>query len=158
VSVRVPLTQGFVAVVDDSDAALVGAHKWYAHRSRDRVYATTKVEGRLVYLHRFLMDPKAGEVVDHKNHDTMDYRRANLRTCSRSSNGANRRSANPNNTSGFRGVTWNALTSKWRAQVKVGHRTRYVGEFATPELAAVAYDEAALEAFGAFATLNFPQE
>ena len=38
-SVEIPLTQGLVALVDDEDAELVQAYKWYAHRDGRTVYA-----------------------------------------------------------------------------------------------------------------------
>ena len=57
---NIPLTQGFVAIVDDADYGRVSAHKWCATRAKTKVYGTRKVrtpEGRTTsqLLHRFVM-------------------------------------------------------------------------------------------------------
>lgn len=57
---EIPLTQGFVAFVDDADFEAVMSFKWYAQRVKRRVYAMRhrrKSESgpEYVYLHRFIM-------------------------------------------------------------------------------------------------------
>jgi hypothetical protein len=60
-------------------------------------------------------------------------------------------------TSGFKGVTWFKRDSKWMAQIGINGKNRYLGYYETAEQAARAYDIAARELHGEFATLNFPQ-
>jgi AP2 domain len=73
-----------------------------------------------------------------------------LERCSRSQNiGNSRQQPGP---SGFRGVI--QIGNRWRA--RIGDERCYLGTFATIEEAARAYDAAAIERFGEFATLNFP--
>lgn len=60
-------------------------------------------------------------------------------------------------TSGYKGVC--ASGRKWRADILVGGKPKYLGAHATPEDAARAYDKAAVEAWGADnCYLNFPDE
>lgn len=66
-----------------------------------------------------------------------------------------------NNTSGYKGVSWNGLRGTWKASVEI-NRERKTRDFpGTDEgktAAARWRDQMALEARGEFATLNFPDE
>jgi len=92
---------------------------------------------------------------DHRNHDTLDNRRENLRVATRSENCRNRM-RRVDNRSGFKGVSWNRERGQWRAQIWTGSTNKLLGTFADPVSAAKAYDEAACERHGEFALLNFP--
>jgi hypothetical protein len=59
-----------------------------------------------------------------------------------------------NNTSGFKGVTWDKSRSKWKAHIHIERKIKNLGRFDSPEEAAIAYNEAALKYFGEFAFLN----
>lgn len=151
----IPLTQGLVALVDEEDYDIVRVHKWLAHRDGRTFYAERAVarEGgrqRTVRLHTFLT---GWPLVDHRNGDGLDNRRANLRPATKSQNSANR-PIGRNNSSGFKGVDRNK--GQWRAQIRVSGTKFHLGYFDSAEAAAGAYDLAAVEAFGEFATLNFP--
>ncbi|TIL38537.1 AP2 domain-containing protein [Mesorhizobium sp.] len=59
--------------------------------------------------------------------------------------------------SGYKGVSLHKQSSKWQAQVKVGGKIRYLGTHETPEMAALKYDSAAIDAWGVGnCYLNFP--
>lgn len=47
---------------------------------------------------------------------------------------------------------------KWAAQVFHNKKHHYLGLFVDPKDAAIAYDAKAVEIFGPFARLNFPQK
>jgi hypothetical protein len=159
VTVEIPLsTKGFVALVDDEDAPAVRAASgtWRASKDGRTVYVkrhVRKPNGRYTTqtLHQFLTGL---ELVDHANGDGLDNRRCNLRLATFSQNCANRRPRTDTAT-GFKGVS--RLGNKWRARIQIDGRRTVLGSFATPEQAAAAYDAAALETFGVFARLNFPQ-
>lgn len=142
------------AIVSDEDAALVEQHRWYVARNAWTTYAMrTDEDGQTVYMHREIMGAGPGEQVDHINRDGLDNRRENLRVCTQSQNMAHaRRKAS---ATGFRGVHKHGR--KWRAIVGRNERGRnlYAGSFDTPEEAALARDEAALNRWGEFASLNF---
>lgn len=159
-TMRIPLTQGKVALVDEQDYARVAKYKWRVKKGGGgRPYAARVVrmpngKRRLILLHRFIMHPPAGVQIDHVNGDGLDNRRCNLRYANGSQNQANRHDL-ATNTSGFRGVTFHRQRGKWQAQIKVDGKNHYLGLFTSPEAAAAAYDEKAGEYFGEYARLNF---
>ncbi|QWY83295.1 Seg-like homing endonuclease protein [Rhizobium phage RHph_X2_25] len=60
--------------------------------------------------------------------------------------------------SGFKGVTFDKSLGKWKARIQVNYKTKNLGRFLTAELAAAAYDLAAIEVWGlGNCYLNFPQ-
>lgn len=91
--------------------------------------------------------------VDHIDLDRMNDRWANLRLATRSQNMANG-SKRRDNTSGYRGVTWNEATQSWRAQVSVNGKNHYCGLYATREDAAAARDLKATILHGDFVRLS----
>jgi hypothetical protein len=154
---EIPLSQGLVALVDDGDFEAVSAHKWSAAKKPHANYAVRSVRRTdggwtPLYLHTFLT---GYELVDHANGNGLDNRRSNLRSATEAENRQNMRRAR-NNTSGFKGVTWNGRRQKWMAQIQSQGHNRYLGLFTTPEEAAHAYDDAARALFGEFAAVNFP--
>ena len=121
----IPLTQGQVTIVDDEDFDKYGMNKWYAKwdKSTKLFYATRSVhyysndrrrKVKTVRLHRVIMEAQDGEIIDHRNHNTLDNRRLNLRAATMSQNLANRKGNESRNTSGYRGVTWNKKCKKWQ--------------------------------------------
>lgn len=154
---EVPLNQGLVALVDDEDyERVITAGRWTATpNNRANLYAGRKrrrPDGRwtTIRLHTFLT---GWPFVDHINGDGLDNRRANLRQATNAQNQFNKGLAS-NNTSGYKGVHFVRDKGKWGARIRFNGRQRHIGNYATPEEAARAYDEAAVELFGEFAWLN----
>lgn len=161
----VVLTRGKVALIDLEDATLVGAHTWHAYQNRDGSWyarANNPAGSRpaSIRLHRVIMGlgPGRSPVVDHVNGDGLDNRKRNLRIASPSENGMNR-GATRANASGYKGIYLHGQTGKWRPEIKAGEkRIRNLGLYHSPEDAAQAYDQAAIELHGEFAVLNFPAD
>jgi HNH endonuclease len=147
---EIPLTRGKVAWVDDADFEKVAAYKWcymtagYAARS----VAQNKVR-RLIYLHRFILQPEKGAHVDHISGNKLDNRRSNLRTCTHQENRQNSKHYE-NNTSGYKGVAFDKSTGNWKAYINIDGKTVHLGRFPTAELAAEHRNEAAEKIFGEF--------
>lgn len=154
-SIRVPLSQGKFALVDEGDAVAARSHRWRATKRKKTYYAIRsfrRADGTrgTVFLHTFLAGFRQ---TDHRNGNGLDNRRANLREASTAQNAANQ-GIKRSNTSGFKGVSLER--GRWRAQIRILGKKVNLGRYQTPELAARAYDKAAREYHGEFATLNFP--
>lgn len=149
----IPLGGSRWAKVDSGDIHVVTPFTWSAVTNGSAWYARHGQGGHTVLMHRLIMrlGPDDPRQVDHINHDGLDNRRGNLRTATPSQNLGNCRPA----AEGYKGVT-NYRPGSWVARIQVDKLPRYLGSYDTPEKAAVAYDQAATEAWGEYACLNFP--
>lgn len=156
----IPLTQGFVALVDDADYERVCQFNWMADVKPKTVYAiraTVKDDGRKTtqYLHRFILGVTDRRVqVDHRDHNGLNCQRYNLRPATNQQNCQNSRSRG--GASQFKGVAWNKQKRKWVASIGANGRHKSLGYFHDEVDAALAYDAAAREQYGTFAYTNFP--
>lgn len=154
----IPLTQGFVCVVDAADYDAVASFRWLALRCRRGVYAVRWVRSGkrrvAVRMHRMLLDAPPGMEVDHQDGNTLNNCRDNLRLCSFAQNRANRRK-HAKSSSRYKGVSWNKKRQKWMAYIKINNRSTHLGMFVDEAEAAHAYDRAASAQWGEFASLNF---
>jgi hypothetical protein len=108
-------------------------------------------------MHRLIMGEPPAAMIDHRDGDGLNNSRANLRICTPSQNQQNRKHQ-ALNTSGYRGVTYHKRLARWQAQLGHDGRKHYLGVFHNPIDAARAYDLKAVEHFGEFANLNFPEQ
>lgn len=158
--IEIPLPCGRVALIDEQDAVAVRGYSWWANPKRSNIYVSTQAPrcgGRrpLIYLHRLIMAPPPGLVVDHIDGNGLNNLRNNLRLCSPSENCINRRIGK--NAAGYKGVRpMSGAVGRFYAHITRDRTLYYLGAFATAEQAARAYDAAAIELHGAFARLNFP--
>ncbi len=90
--VEMQTPSGHTFVVDEADSGLVAGFRWFSvchtlKGGKTRTpYIAGKVEGRRVYLHRFLMGEPAGRVIDHIDGDPLNNCRANLRVVTHAEN------------------------------------------------------------------------
>ena len=155
----IPLNRGQFALVDNRDYEKVMALSWHTVKtpgSRTLYAAHSVYPNKTILLHRFILSAEKGSQVDHKNHNGLDCRRKNLRFVSRGQNIQNS-TLYGNNRSGYAGVRWREDRKKWEGQIGGTKLRQYLGLFQTAELAAQAYDRAALRLYGKEAYLNFPE-
>jgi hypothetical protein len=95
--------------------------------------------------------------VDHRNRNTLDNRRVNLRLATYTQDHGNSKKQKLNTSSKYKGVSWDASTQKWRAQITVEGKPRHLGLFVDERDAGRTYDDAARDYFGEFARVNFPK-
>lgn len=153
----IPLTQGQVAIIDSVDIPLVENHNWYAHKPKHVYYAHRyiKINGKdtVLKMHRLISGANEDEVVDHINGIGIDNRRKNLRKCSQHQNIFNS-SPHHDTSSKYRGVSWNKINNKWKAQIQFKEKKYSLGHWDTEEEAALAYNTKARELFGEYAFQN----
>lgn len=157
---RIPLTKGQFALVDDDDFEWLSQYKWCAHvkirNGRAYMVALRNLPegGGHIPMHREIVGAKKDDpMVDHKNQDSLDNQKENLRFSNHSLNAANQ-GLRSDNTSGYKGVYFFKRWGKFVAQIRVLGKTTNLGGFKTAQEAAARYNQAAMEAFGEFASLN----
>ncbi len=156
---RVPLSRGLFATIDVADEWIT-QHKWFAFQDGHTFYASTNIgTGKTktpVTMHRFILGCPAS-LVDHRDGNGLNNTRENIRLATRSQNQFNRRKTD-GMTSRFKGVG-RTSSGKWRASISIGNGDQtWSRVFTVEETAARAYDVKAVEWFGEFARINFPEQ
>lgn len=148
-----------VILYDDEDVDFILSHTWSLSKKDIGLYAHRKCRGKTLYLSRELLgvdDPKL--LVDHKNHNTLDNRKENLRVCNKRKNSENQSPQRRETSSLYKGVNFFKRVKRWRAYIKVNQKQIHLGYYLTEIEAAQAYDNAAKTYFGEFCHLNFPED
>lgn len=151
---EIDLGNGDVGLIDLADVDLASHYEWYASRATGIRYvvANDPINRRQISMHRYLMQPCAGESVDHINGNGLDNRRSNLRICSHKENTRNRRKHAPS-ASRFKGL-FRRKGGRWGVCIKQNGLRLHLGTFDDEERAARQYDRAARVLFGRFAKTN----
>jgi hypothetical protein len=136
-------------LVDDADLEWLSQWTWRLADGYAKRGVLMAGRYRNIFLHQLLCQCPPGKSPDHINGDRLDNRRANLRPATVAENTRNQ-CIRRDNTSGFKGVSWDTRASRWKGQIHVGGRTRFLGYFATAEEAHERYQAAARELFGEF--------
>jgi hypothetical protein len=150
----IALTKGLCAIVDAEDYEEVSQYKWSAHINGANRYAVRCNKGKRLAMHRFIMKPPKGMVVDHIDGNGLNNRRSNLRICTAQQNQCNRKPRG--RTSRFKGVRYRKEQGKYVAAIMSRGELIHIGCFDDEEEAAHARDRKAIELHGEFAYLNFP--
>lgn len=95
-------------IIDFDDYPEVSKYKWCISNNG---YAISRIDNKIVLLHRFIMKPKKGQQVDHINLDIKDNRKVNLRVCT---NSLNQQNKNGYNKFSVKGVE-QTRSGKWSA-------------------------------------------
>ena len=109
---RIPLGGGLYAYVDAADYEWLSQYRWcmisggYAAR-RDK-------RRKWIFMHREIMQPPEGMVVDHFDHNKANNCRFNLHVCTPAENQHNH-TKRPGTSSRFKGVSYVKRLGKYRA-------------------------------------------
>lgn len=165
------LSKGYVTAVDDADYEELAKYKWCAlvNPKRKTVYAVRThkykdgdgvVHQSTVYMHKEILNLPKGMQGDHKDRNSLNNTRNNLRAATFRSNMQNKARFR-NNKSGFKGVVKLVRPKRnvrYIATIRMNGKNKRLGSFKTLEEAALAYDAAAKKLHGEFAVLNFSQK
>lgn len=158
------LNKGYQTMVDDEDYENLSKNKWYAAVYKTGyVYAVRGVRPtgkhmKQIRMHRQILgvtDPET--VVDHKDGNTLNNQRSNLRICSYVENCRNRRKDRRKGipcSSQYKGVSLVKSLGRYMASIKTSERWVNLGYFNNEIDAAIVYNEAAKIHHGEFARLN----
>lgn len=128
--------------IDLEDMEFSQKYTWYEN---DQGYIMSRIDGELVRLHRLLMNCPKDMDVDHKNHNTYDNRKSNLRIVTRSQNNMNKNS---------KGVCFDNTTNKYMAYIKINQKQKFLGYFVDENDAIAARKEAEEKYFGEYSYDN----
>lgn len=147
----------YVAMVDDEDFERVRQFAWSVQKGGNTYYAKTSVmiDGKCKYV--FLHEYVTGSVgSDHIDGNGLNCQKLNLRKCTKAQNAMN---AAPHKTgsSKYKGVTKPIGRNHFHSQIRINGRHVFIGSFTDEIEAAKSYDKKAIEFFGEFARLNFPE-
>lgn len=103
---------------DFEDYDKIKNYTWRAHtptKNYKRLVTDYWVDGKRhnLIFHKLILD---GKIIDHKNHNTFDNRKSNLRECTQQQNSYNA-SLRIDNTSGIIGVSYRKDRGKWTARI-----------------------------------------
>jgi hypothetical protein len=171
---EIKLNKGFVALVDDVDYDWLNQWKWHAvgckkhgfYAARAVSIGHYKVQDllglprqKLLRMHRVIMNTPEGFEVDHKDRNTLNNQRYNLKNCTHGENQLNQGNWGK---SKFRGVNltpsknaYGKIYPRITAQINIKGKIKHLGCFKTEEDAARKYDEVAKEIYGELANVNF---
>ena len=150
----VPLTQGYVAVIDASDAALISDWNWHVRPDGGNMYASRNIpknedgKRRSISMHREIMGVPVGYEVDHIDRCGLNNVRSNLRLATKSQNQCNRK-VSKLSVSGVKGVA-KTRSGSWRARISKDGVRLFIGYFKTLDEATDAYRRASENLHGQY--------
>lgn len=142
----IELTKNQFCLIDVEDADELEKKSW--HSSWDRKCKQFRAKGTNVYMHRLLIGNSECRFVDHRNRNTLDNRKSNLRLATNSENCANvgiRR----NSSTGYRGVTFISTRNAYKATFFRG-KQYFLGYFPTAQMASITIENKLKEIDGEF--------
>ena len=158
---RIPLTRGMFAIVDPDDYEHLSKFNWHVVDGKETYYAVRigrkneKRKGKNIWMHRTILNLNDDQICDHKNHNGLDNRRANLRPVTHSQNMQNRPKRKTKCHSKYKGVSFRKRQNKWVADIQVNSKPKFLGYYDNEIDAARVYYRATKKYHGQYATLNF---
>jgi len=162
--IELSISNGKVALIPEQCYDSLINFKWTACCSRGKTwYAVSAPNERRHSMHRLVWNlingpiPKGMEI-DHIDGNGLNNSIENLRLVTPQQNHFNTRLKKLNNTSKFKGVSWNEQCKNWRASIIFNDKFIHIGRYKSEIEAAKAYDRKAKELFGEFARPNFKED
>jgi hypothetical protein len=136
-------------IIDKDDYKKIKDYCWTELAYKTSSYAVTCINNKLVRLHNLIMTYSNEYEIDHKNNNSLDNRKSNLRIATHAENNWNK-GLRSNNTSGVTGVYWVKNLNKFRSEIKVKGKRIHLGYFDNIESAKKVREEAEIKYFGDF--------
>ena len=146
----ITLSNGLQVKVSKEDFIYLSGFNWNLSSSG---YVSFEAGKKQKSMHRLIAE-RAGidcqNQIDHKDGNRLNNQRGNLRAATFIENGQNH-GKNKNNTSGYKGVSWDKQKEKWSARIGVNKKYVFLGCYDTKEAASFAYQLAAKKYHGEYA-------
>lgn len=143
---KIATKKGDVFLADAEDYEILCGYSWCLSKTG---YAVANNGAAVVKMHRVIMGiDEPNIVVDHKNGDTFDNRKSNLRICTMKENSKNQRG---NSKSGLPVGVRKTKSGKYVVRIMVDRKQIHIGTFNTVEDAKSAREKAELKYCGDFA-------
>jgi hypothetical protein len=132
--------------IDKDDIDKVCAQTWAVYNSNGHaLYAITRWRERDgtmggCSLHRYIMNPPDGYIVDHINFDTLDNRKSNLRVVDSVFSNVYRREFR-NNKSGHKNVHWCKSHKRWKVYFRCKNHGSFIDKNEAIEHAKIVRDD-----------------
>lgn len=136
--------------VDDEDFYWLCESRWMAKNKPDGSVRVVRSIGQQDMARVLLGVISNGIAVNYKDGDPLNNQRDNLETYIRRA--ADRPFAN--NTSGYKGVTYNKAKDRYFATIMVNRKSIWLGSSVDPKICARSYNKKAIELFGPKAFVN----
>lgn len=147
-----------IVLIDKKDFDKFKKYTWVVSFRCNKFYciAAVRINNKrtTIRLHRYLMNCPRGMEIDHKNGDSLDNRRKNLRICTRAENSMNMAKSSHKMSSKYKGVHFYKRYKNYQVSIKFKQKKIHLGYFDNEIEAAKAYNKKAKELFGKFARLN----
>jgi hypothetical protein len=149
----ISLTKGQICKVSPQDFDSLNRWRWSARWSKEAnsFYAARRSyaggEKKTVLMAREILQASSGNHVDHRDRDSLNNTRENLRECSPSQNAFNRKKRSDSKWL-YKGTS--LVKGRWRAEIQAFGARLFLGLFDTQEQSRDAYLDASKEVHGEF--------
>lgn len=161
---KIYVKHGYEIWVDNEDYKYLSSVNWYVKNNGDgNLYAIRQIQEngirKEIAMHRLLLGITDRNIhVDHKDGNSLNNQKHNLRICTNAQNRLNsKKYTRKNNTSIYKGVRKDVtrkLVKPWQAYISIEGKRIILGRFKTEIEAARAYNKAAVKYHKEFARVN----
>jgi len=154
----IQLSEDKKLIVDEADFDTAKSYKWRLYKcDKGKSYAQTRVAGKYASLAKVIFSLKEDQRAFSKNGDSLDMRRDNVVICNKKEYHYLISKSNKSSISQYYGVQYSSNEKKWIVQTSAGGERKIVKRFNLEKEAAIVSDFCALNNYGQYAKLNFPE-
>lgn len=155
IKVKIITECGTQVFVSDEDYEYLDQWTWiiaFKEGKPDHVYMKEH-SIKMHYVVAFRMGLHFPKYIDHEDRNPLNNQRENLRAATTTQNTQNR-SKREGCSSQYKGVHWDKRVQKWKADIQVNGKRKFIGHFDSEIEAAKAWNSYAKRFHGEFAVLN----
>lgn len=144
---EITTASGTKIIADSEDYEKLSKYSWCISKTN---YAVANINGKVTKMHRYILNINGNEIVDHKNGNTLDNRKANIRLCTLTENARNRKIVNKYGCSGIK----ETKSGNFYTRITVNGKEIYLGTYKTLDEAIAARTQAESKYYGDYSPRN----